>query len=134
MSSQQQALKSLLKELISRNDLSERELDAVFEYAQSQSHNDEQEFVKKISNLLSQNVSGAMQIQTAVQLELHKHDNETIQRKLADLTNQINEIGRSQIKPELKWQVVQGIFTAISFIASTIALLKAFGLIAGLSH
>jgi hypothetical protein len=122
----QQHLKSLLKGLISRNGLSDRELDALLDYAYSQSHNNEQEFLKKISNLLGQNVSGAMQIQSAVQLELHKHDNEAIHRKLAELTAQVADIARSHPKPEIKWQVVQGIFTAISFIASVVALLKAF--------
>lgn len=121
-------LKKLLKGLISRKDLGDRELNALLDYAFKQSKNNKQDAVDKISYLVGQNVSSTMQVQSAIQIELQKHDIENIHRTLAKLEIQISDRTNTDSKPDIKWQVAQVIFTVISFIVSIIALLKAFNL------
>ena len=127
---QEEMLRSLLKSLIPKSKMSEPQLDALLEYAfTTRTQNGEDEVVNRLSYLLDQNIFQTMQTQTAIQLELQKHRAEDMHRKVADLESQIGELKKDHSPTPLKWQVVQGIFTAISFIASIVALLKAFGII-----
>jgi hypothetical protein len=126
---QDEMLRILLKSLIPKSKMPEPQLDALLDYAFSGSRNGENDVVNRLSYLLDQNIPSTMQTQTAIQLELQKHRAEDTHRKVTDLERQIGELKKDHSPTPLKWQVVQGIFTAISFISSIVALLKAFGII-----
>ncbi|MEI7696273.1 MAG: hypothetical protein WCI64_11605 [Chlorobium sp.] len=62
-------------------------------------------------------------------VEHHVVQLENFRDKSADFPDRLRSLEHPKNSEDGKWTVVQGIFTAISFIASTIAILKAFGLL-----
>ena len=122
-------IKILLKEMIAKHGLDEPHLDALLEYAFNQTNNNEQEAISKLSIILGQNLPGVMQMQSVFQIELQKQHLEVLRHNHEKLEQKIIELSQNIPKTDMKLLVVQGVFTALSFIASTVAFLKAFGII-----
>lgn len=129
MSTQKKELRQLLRTLIPKDGMPEAQLDALLDYVFNSSHDGEDEVVNRLSYLLDQKMPSTMQTHTTIELALLKYSNEDTHRKVADLERQIGKFEKDHSPTPLKWQVVQGIFTAISFISSIVALLKSFGMI-----
>jgi len=122
-------LRQLLRTLIPKDCMPEPQLDALLDYVFSSADDGDDEVVNRLSFLLDQQMPSTLHTHTTIELALLKRSNEDTHQKVNNLESKIGRIEKDNQPTPLKWQVVQGVFTAISFIASIVALLKAFGII-----
>lgn len=115
-------IKAILKDMIAKHGIDDTQLDALLDYVFTQTNNNEQNPVDRLSYILGQNLAGGMEVRSVVQLEIQQHKIDSLQR-------QVGELNGARSPQNIQWLVVQGIFTAISFIASIVSLLSAFGII-----
>jgi hypothetical protein len=118
------ALRSLLSAVIPKGRLSSAEIDALVVYM-AEVTKTEDEAIQRLSGILQNDLSGIATWKTVLQVELLREKIAEQQVRLHFL-EQINKEHKD--KPDHgKWPMVQAIFTAMAFIAATVALLKAFG-------
>ncbi len=118
-------LRMMLKKLLINSEKSESETDALLEYMFAVS-NSQEETIQRLSNILHKDLNTVMGTHNIIQFELLKHDFINSQERLRLIEQKLSNFDYSSNKSILKLPMVQAIFTAISFIAATVALLKAF--------
>lgn len=114
------ALRTLLVSVMPENRMSPHELDAMIQYI-SDVTKTEDEAIRRLSTIVQTDLGAVQSMRAAMQVEL-------MQDKISALTERVRELER-QASPKDSLKFLQAIFIAISFIASTVALLKAFGLL-----
>jgi len=115
------ALRNLLTAVIPKEKLAPGEIDALVTYM-AEVTKTEDEAIQRLSGILQSDLNGVASWKTILQVEF-------LREKIADHQERLRSLEHSGNSDAKKWPVVQGIFIAISFIASTVAFLKAFGLL-----
>ena len=114
------ALRTLLVSVIPANRMSSHELDAMIQYIADVTKT-EDEAIRRLSTIVQTDLGGVQSMRAAMHVEL-------MQEKVSAIAERVRELER-QVSPKDSLKILQAIFIAISFIASTVALLKAFGLL-----
>jgi polyhydroxyalkanoate synthesis regulator phasin len=81
----------------------------------------EDEAIQRISGILKNDMSGMITWHTSLQVE-------ALREKVANLQERLRSLEENNRQPKLL-PIIRAIFISLSFIAATVALLKAFGLI-----
>jgi hypothetical protein len=115
------ALRKLLTTVIPEGKLAPGEIDALVVYM-SEVTKTEDEAIQRLSGILQNDLNGIAAWKTIFQVEL-------LREKIVDCQERLRSLERFGKYDQSKWPMVQAIFTAISFIAATVALLKAFSLL-----
>lgn len=112
------SLRTLLVSVLPEGKLASTEIDALMRYISDVTRTEE-EAIQRLSRIVHTDLGGVHSLKTAMQVE-------SLGEKVADLNTRMKDLEK---KPSDNGQlkVVQAIFISISFVASTIALLKAFG-------
>jgi ABC-type multidrug transport system fused ATPase/permease subunit len=118
---QEKALRNLLSAVIPKGRLTPGEIDALVLYM-AEVAKTEDEAIQRLSGILQNDLNGIATWKTILQVEL-------LREKIGDHQDRLRILERNEKSDYSKWPMVQAIFTAISFIAATMALLKAFGLL-----
>ena len=115
------ALRNLLSSVTPKGRLTATDIDALVVYM-AEVTKTEDEAIQRLSTILQNDLPGITAWRSALQLEL-------LREKILDHQDRIRSLEAISRPTDPKWAGVQAIFTAISFIAATVALLKAFGLL-----
>lgn len=116
------ALRNLLSAVVPKGRLTSAEIDALVQYM-AEVTKTEDEAIQRLSGILQNDLNGIATWKTVLHVEL-------LREKMADHHERLRTLERDEGTVNGKWPMVQAIFTAMSFIAATVALLKAFGLLA----
>lgn len=113
-----QSLRTLLISVLPDGKLAPAEIDALMRYISDVTRTEE-EAIQRLSRIVHTDLGGVQSLKTAMQVE-------SLIEKVADLNTRLKDLEK---KPSTNGdlRLVQAIFISISFIASTIAILKAFG-------
>jgi polyhydroxyalkanoate synthesis regulator phasin len=115
------SLRNLLSAVVPKGKLSPAEIDALVQYM-AEVTKTEDEAIQRLSGILQNDLNGISTWKMILQVELLRED-------ITDYQERLRTLERHEKSGDGKWSMVQAIFTSISFIAATIALLKAFGLL-----
>lgn len=115
------ALRNLLSAVVPKGKLAPAEIDALVQYM-AEVTKTEDEAIQRLSGILQNDLNGISTWKMILQVEL-------LREKITDHQERLRTLERHEKSDDGKWSMVQAIFTAISFIAATMALLKAFGLL-----
>jgi hypothetical protein len=113
------ALRNLLLAVIPKGKLAPGEIDALVQYM-AEVTKTEDEAIQRLSGILQSDLNGIATWKTILQVEL-------LREKIVDHQERLRNLERYEKHEHSKLPIVQAIFIAISFIAATVALLKAFG-------
>ncbi len=115
------ALRNLLSAVVPKGKLAPGEIDALVQYM-AEVTKTEDEAIQRLSGILQNDLNGIATWKAILQVEL-------LREKAIDHQERLRSLEYREKSGDSKWSMVQAIFTAISFIAATMALLKAFGLL-----
>ena len=115
------ALRNLLSAVVPKGKLSTAEIDALVVYM-AEVTKTEDEAIQRLSGILQNDLNGIATWKSLLQVEL-------LREKITDHQERLRSLERIEKSDQGKWPIVRGIFTAVAFIAATVALLKAFGLL-----
>jgi hypothetical protein len=115
------ALRNLLSAVIPKGRLAPGEIDALVQYM-AEVTKTEDEAIQRLSGILQNDLNGIATWKTILQVEL-------LREKISDYQERLRSLEHQDKAGHNKLPMVQAIFTAISFIAATVAFLKAFDLL-----
>ena len=119
-------MKSVLKDMIAEHGLPEKHLDALLEYTFSGSNN-ENEALTRLSFILGQSIPSRDSAHNGLPVELQKHINEVINKRIDALEKQLSDLKNSSPKKLVDtWQIVQAIMTVLAFSGTVLSLFKIF--------
>ena len=115
------ALRNLLTAVVPKGRLAPAEIDALAQYM-AEVTKTEDEAIQRLSGILQNDLNGIATWKIILQIEL-------LRETIADHQERLRTLERHEKSGDNKRTIVQAIITSISFVAVTIALLKAFGLL-----
>jgi len=114
-------LRKLLSAVIPKEKLTRGEIDALVSYMVEVTKT-EDEAIQRLSGILQNDLNGIAAWKTTLQVE-------SLREKIMDYQDRLRTLESHEKSDYSKWPMVQAVFTAISFIAAIMALLKVFGLL-----
>lgn len=129
---QAKALRDLLRAVIPKEKFEPVQIDALARYI-AEVTKTEDEAIQKLSGILQNDPNSIAILKTSLQMEVLRERMADYRERMADYHGRLCSLeqstkgDQSNGQEHSKWPMVQAIFTAMSFIAATVALLKAFG-------